>query len=108
MAAKVRKQIYLEPEQEARLKQLSVETGIPEAEIIREAIERRLDEMKAQQDRIAALVLVDTNVDAQIWAAARLAGITIVLTEDFNSGAVIEGVRFVNPFTPEFELADWL
>ncbi|MFN8473194.1 MAG: PIN domain-containing protein [Anaerolineae bacterium] len=46
--------------------------------------------------------------DAQIWAAARLTGTDVVLTEDFNSGAVIEGVRFVNPFTPEFELADWL
>ncbi|MFN8473195.1 MAG: ribbon-helix-helix domain-containing protein [Anaerolineae bacterium] len=54
MAAKVRKQIYLEPEQEARLKQLSAETGVPEAEIIREAIERHLDEVKARERRIAA------------------------------------------------------
>ncbi len=35
--------------------------------------------------------------DAQIWAAARLHGITLVYSEDFNPGAVIEGVRFENP-----------
>lgn len=36
--------------------------------------------------------------DAQIWAVARLHQIPVVLTEDFNPGAVIEGVRFVDPF----------
>ena len=35
--------------------------------------------------------------DAQIWAAARLHGITTVFSEDFSSGAIIDGVRFVNP-----------
>jgi predicted nucleic acid-binding protein len=40
--------------------------------------------------------------DAQIWAAARLYYIGTVLTEDFNPGAVIEGVRFVNPFAEDF------
>jgi predicted nucleic acid-binding protein len=43
--------------------------------------------------------------DAQIWAAARLNHIPVVLSEDFNSGAVIEGVRFVDPFEQDFELA---
>jgi predicted nucleic acid-binding protein len=46
--------------------------------------------------------------DAQIWAAAKLNQIPIVLTEDFNIGASIEGVRFVNPFAPEFRVEDWL
>lgn len=46
--------------------------------------------------------------DAQIWAAARSAHIPIVLSEDFNTGASIEGVRFVNPFVPEFTPGDWL
>ncbi|MBI4763194.1 MAG: PIN domain-containing protein [Deltaproteobacteria bacterium] len=40
--------------------------------------------------------------DAQIWASARLYQIPIILTEDFNVGAVIEGVRFVNPFEERF------
>ena len=46
--------------------------------------------------------------DAQIWAAARLNQIHIVLSEDFNSGQVIEGVRFINPFDETFRLHDWL
>jgi predicted nucleic acid-binding protein len=45
--------------------------------------------------------------DAQIWAAARLNGLSFVFSEDFNSDAIIEGVRFVNPFAPDFEWANW-
>jgi predicted DNA-binding protein len=40
MSTKVRKQIYIEAEQEAVLKRLAKETGISEAEIIRQAIDR--------------------------------------------------------------------
>jgi predicted nucleic acid-binding protein len=46
--------------------------------------------------------------DAQIWAAARLNQIPTVLSEDFNPGAVIEGVRFVNPFVDEFRIEAWV
>ena len=52
--------------------------------------------------------LVDTNWDAQIWAVAYLHQIPIVLSEDFQNNQVIEGVRFLNPFSPTFELAEWL
>ena len=45
--------------------------------------------------------------DAQIWAAARLNQIPIVFSEDFNTGATLEGVRFVNPFAAEFVLDSW-
>ena len=44
--------------------------------------------------------------DAQIWAAARLNHVSLVLTEDFNPGAAIEGVRFVDPFEDDFRLQD--
>ncbi len=43
--------------------------------------------------------------DAQIWAAARLYGIPLILSEDFNPGAVIESVRFDNPFAAAFDWA---
>ncbi len=46
--------------------------------------------------------------DAQIWASARLNQIPIILSEDFNTGAVLEGVRFVNPFADDFDLDAWL
>jgi predicted nucleic acid-binding protein len=36
--------------------------------------------------------------DSQIWAAARLNHVPVVLSEDFSDGAEIEGVRFENPF----------
>lgn len=41
--------------------------------------------------------------DAQIWAAARMNQISLVLSEDFNAGAVLDGVRFRNPFASEVD-----
>jgi predicted nucleic acid-binding protein len=46
--------------------------------------------------------------DAQIWASARLNQIPIILSEDFNAGAVLEGVRFLNPFSGDLDLDVWL
>lgn len=40
MMPKVRKQIYIDPIQEDSLKQLAKDTGVSEAEIIRQAIDR--------------------------------------------------------------------
>lgn len=42
--------------------------------------------------------------DAQIWATARLNGVAIVLSEDFQSGRTLEGVQFINPFADDFRL----
>ncbi len=44
--------------------------------------------------------------DAQIWAAAKLNQVPVVLSEDFPVGATIEGVTFVNPLSDEVDLAD--
>lgn len=46
--------------------------------------------------------------DAQIWASARLNQIPTILSEDFDAGAVLEGVRFLNPFANGFDLDAWL
>lgn len=46
--------------------------------------------------------------DAQIWAVARLNQISVVFSEDFNSGSTLEGVRFVDPFAAGFRLDDWV
>jgi len=46
--------------------------------------------------------------DAQIWATARMHGIPVVFSEDFSDGRLLEGVRFVNPMSPHFKIADWL
>lgn len=42
MSSKVRKQVYLEPRQETLLKLTAQQTGVSEAEIIRQAIDRHL------------------------------------------------------------------
>lgn len=46
--------------------------------------------------------------DAQIWAVARLNQIPAVFSEDFDTGATIEGVRFVNPFAEGFKIGEWV
>jgi predicted nucleic acid-binding protein len=57
--------------------------------------------------------LVDTNVfvyahagmdaglsfwDALVWATARANGVTVIHTEDFAHGRVVDGVGFLDPF----------
>jgi len=46
--------------------------------------------------------------DAQIWATARLNQVPVIFSEDFSPGAVLESVRFVNPFSPDFTLESWV
>lgn len=43
--------------------------------------------------------------DALIWAVAKLNQVPCVLTEDAAHGRLLEGVRFMNPFAPAFDLA---
>lgn len=42
--------------------------------------------------------------DAQIWAVARLHGVSQVWSEDFQPGRTIEGVTFTDPFADGFDL----
>lgn len=46
--------------------------------------------------------------NAQIWATARLNGVPVIFSEDFQTGRTLEGVRFVNPFADDFQLDRWL
>lgn len=41
--------------------------------------------------------------DALIWAAAKLNQIPYVLTEDAEHGRILEGVRYLDPFSPAFD-----
>lgn len=45
--------------------------------------------------------------DAQIWATAHLNQIPVIFSEDFAPNTTREGVHFVNPFAPDFNLAAW-
>ena len=42
--------------------------------------------------------------DSLIWAAVKLNGVPYVLSEDFSHGQTLDGVTFLNPFTPGFTL----
>lgn len=44
--------------------------------------------------------------DAQIWATAHMHQVPYILSEDFDSGASVEGVRFLNPFSEGFATRD--
>jgi predicted nucleic acid-binding protein len=46
--------------------------------------------------------------DAQMWATARLNQVPLILSENSQDGQVLEGIRFVNPFAPDFNLGAWL
>lgn len=45
--------------------------------------------------------------DAQLWAMAKLNQIPVMFSEDFRSGSTLEGVRFINPFAPDFIITHW-
>ena len=41
----------------------------------------------------------------EIWAVARLGQVGVILSEDFDPGAVLDGVSFADPLDPEYDLA---
>jgi predicted nucleic acid-binding protein len=42
--------------------------------------------------------------DSLIWATAKLNGVPNVLSEDFGDGALLDGMRFLNLFAPNFNI----
>ena len=54
MQIMVRKQVYLEPRQQRMLKALAKQRSVTEAEIIRAALDRYLDEQETARSREAA------------------------------------------------------
>ncbi len=77
MATKIRKQIYLEPDQEVLLKRLSSVSGVPEAELIRQAIDRHitggqparhdLQAWESERAYISGLIAQGPVVGTRIW-----------------------------------------
>ena len=62
MSRKVRKQIYIEPDQETALKQFAERTGLSEAEVIRQAINWHIQQARSSQPFVP---------DPQAWERAR-------------------------------------
>ena len=44
--------------------------------------------------------------DALIWAVARTNSIPFVLTEDADHNSIVDGVIYLNPFQPQFNMTD--
>jgi predicted nucleic acid-binding protein len=42
--------------------------------------------------------------DSLVWATARMNQIATVLSEDFASGSIVDGVRFINPFKQKISI----
>lgn len=42
--------------------------------------------------------------DSLVWATAKLNGVSNLLSEDFSHGALLDGVRILNPFAETFDL----
>ena len=82
MAIKIRKQIYIEADQNTILKRLSKERGMPEAEIIREAItqhvqghrarRRDLRAWEAERDFIEQLSAQGSAPEPRMWQREEL------------------------------------
>lgn len=82
MPVKVRKQIYLEPIQESMLKRIAGATGVSEAEIIRQAIDRHIQQVRmpprdrrawiAERAYLAQLVALGPVAGARAWRREEL------------------------------------
>jgi predicted nucleic acid-binding protein len=46
--------------------------------------------------------------DTQVWATARLNQLSVVVSEYFRDRSILEGVCFVNPFSPKFLIEKWV
>ena len=63
----------------------------------------RVEGARAEDLDAAMRAVIDYRLsfwDAMLWATVRRVGVRLLITEDFQDGRVLEGVRFVNPFLP--------
>lgn len=84
MTTKVRKQVYLEPEQNVALKRLSKETGVSTAEIIRRAIDQHTRQVQPrrrdprawedERDYILRLISLGPVAGGRTWRREDLYG----------------------------------
>jgi predicted DNA-binding protein len=69
MAVKIRKQVYIEPDQERRLKKLTKQTGMTEAEIIRKALDLQLHEIEVQRRASSGWAAIEEFINKRMMKA---------------------------------------
>ena len=84
MTRKVRKQIYIEPEQEQRLKQRAKELGISEAELIRRCIGRISFATEVLPNNLAAWEEAKAFIEARMSISAPQTGRSWVREELYD------------------------
>lgn len=89
MSFKVRKQIYLNPEQEAIVKQVAASTGASEAEIIRQAISRYAMQQQFKGRDLAAWERLQSRLKARL-AQGQLPGKRTWRREDLYDRKVLD------------------
>lgn len=65
-----------------------------------------LDEVVVREALRATARYAIDYFDAQVWAAAKVAGCRVLLTED-SHGEVLEGVAYVDPFDGTFSVEEF-
>ena len=117
----VRKQIYLLKRQNQLLKRLAKQRGVSEAEVIRQALEREAElSTTVYRDKKQALDSILAYIESLRNRPEMMQGEPYKFnreeiyeerenrfSEDFQDGQVLEGVRFVNPFSGTFDLEEW-
>ena len=61
----------------------------------------QVESARAEDLSAAMRAVIDHRLsfwDAMLWATLRRVGVRLLITEDFQDGRVLEGVRFANPF----------
>lgn len=91
-----------------RKKRFAVQASEAEAAVKRYARLWPVLEISAETVLEAMQAVIDHKLsyyDALIWSTARQAGLALLLSEDGQDGRVLDGVRYLNPFDPAFDLA---
>ena len=74
MTTMVRKQIYIEPQQDRKLKQVSKVTGLSEAEIVRRLLTQNLSQFVASTPSLAAWTAEEAFIDQLVAAGTSEGG----------------------------------
>ncbi len=69
MPVKIRKQVYIEPEQERRLKKLTKQTGMTEAEIIRKALDLQLHAIDVERRASSGWAAIEEFISKRMTKA---------------------------------------
>ena len=57
---------------------------------------------------MASLANLSIGIDKKFMRNAKTAGLTTIHQRRINREMILEGVKFVDPFAPQFEIDQWV